>query len=237
MSLALNFMPALLLAEYLLISYREDMLSFESKALFLDRDGIIIEDAGYTKDPKLVKLIPSIVPLIQTAKSKGYLIIIVTNQSGIGRGIISLNNYKEVTHRMLKLLEQRDALSVDQIHFAPYFEHAPQPVLPYETPYFIENSWGIPHYGVWSETWRKPNLGMITHAMNQLKINLSKSLIVGDKWTDQLLAVNSDLKYGAWFCNSADSFKENSEFLSRQGEVAQKIQIVHDLTSVINLLD
>jgi len=213
------------------------MSNVEAKALFLDRDGIIIEDAGYTKDPNLVRLIPSIVPVIQTAKSKGYLIIVVTNQSGIGRSIISLENYKEVTHRMLELLEQQNALSLDQIYFAPYFEHAPHPVLPYGQPYLIENSWGIPHCGVWSETWRKPNLGMITFAKSELKINLSESLIVGDRWTDQLLAINSELKYGTWFCSSLDSFKENSEFIKNQGELAQKIHIMHDLTNVINLLE
>jgi D-glycero-D-manno-heptose 1,7-bisphosphate phosphatase len=221
------------------MSYKENM-SFSkptTKALFLDRDGIIIEDAGYTKDPHLVKLIPSIVPLIKAAQEKHYEIIIVTNQSGIGRGLISVGNYTDVTHRMLELLSEQGALHISHIYFAPYYEKATQIPLSLNQPYQIENPWNIPHVGIWSENWRKPNLGMISFAETSLNIDLSQSLIVGDRWTDQLLAVNSNLKKGAWYCSRIETLEENSEFLAHQDEKSEKISIVHDLTSVIDFLD
>lgn len=208
-----------------------------SKALFLDRDGIIIEDAGYTKDPALVKLIPSVITLIQAAHQRNYKIIIVTNQSGIGRGSIALHHYQSVTHRMLELLEAQQALYIDQIYFAPFYEFAAQPVLPIGQPYSIENKWNIPHHGVWSAEWRKPNLGMIGQAQQQFAVDLSSSLMVGDRWTDQLLAVNSSIKIGVWYCSSLESLYENSEFLSHQSQGAHKIRVVHDLSSATQWLE
>jgi len=213
------------------------MSFLKSKALFLDRDGIIIEDAGYTKDANLVRLIPEIVSLISGAQQRNYQVIIVTNQSGIGRGAISLHNYQKVTHRMLKLLEDQGALYITLICFAPYYEHAKLVPMPTRKPHQIDNPWNIPHIGIWSESWRKPNLGMIEYARSILNIDLTQSLIVGDRWTDQLLAVNSELKFGAWYCPQTSSLNENSEFLKLQGENAKKISIIDNLTSAIDLLD
>ncbi|MCS6838074.1 MAG: HAD-IIIA family hydrolase [Bdellovibrionaceae bacterium] len=208
-----------------------------SKALFLDRDGVIVYDAGYTRDPDLVCLIPGIVGLIKKAKQLGYQIFIVTNQSGIGRKRIHLDDYQAVTQRMLDLLQQQGSLFIDGICFAPYFEGSPDPVLPENQIWEVTNSYQIPHVGCWDPLWRKPQLGMISYLVKRYHLDSQQSMIVGDRWTDQLLAVHYPLKKGLWFCEHIDSFTESVNFLATQPEAVQnKIVISNHLTHFIDYL-
>ena len=93
-------------------------------ALFLDRDGVVIYDSGYAKDADQVRLMPGITDLIQRAQKKSWKVVIVTNQSGLGRGWISLSQYQAVSERMLELLSAQQIL-IDGIYFAPWFTGAP----------------------------------------------------------------------------------------------------------------
>ena len=73
-------------------------------ALFLDRDGVLIEERHYLCDPNEVSLCPGSKELVQTAHEMKWAIVIVTNQSGIARGFFGWPDYERVTDRMLKLL-------------------------------------------------------------------------------------------------------------------------------------
>ena len=73
-------------------------------ALFLDRDGVIIEDRHHTSDPADVELCPGAWQLIHHASQAGWPVIVITNQSGIARGLLSWQQYEGVTDRMLELL-------------------------------------------------------------------------------------------------------------------------------------
>jgi D-glycero-D-manno-heptose 1,7-bisphosphate phosphatase len=75
-----------------------------AKALFLDRDGTIIVDKNYLADPAGVELIPGAAAALQRATELGYLLFLLTNQSGIGRGLHSLDDARRVTDRMEELL-------------------------------------------------------------------------------------------------------------------------------------
>jgi D-glycero-D-manno-heptose 1,7-bisphosphate phosphatase len=223
-----------MLAEETKISYKE-IMSYLSKALFLDRDGIIIEDAGYTKDPNLVVLIPEIIPVIKKAHEKQYKIIVVTNQSGLGRHSISLDNYTQVTHRMFELLEKETSLHFSAVYFAPFYEQvSAHSLLPSQHFFSLENPWNIPHKGLWSFQWRKPQLGMIQQAEKDFSLDLHQSFLIGDRWTDQLLALSSPIKKGFWYCSE----KPNLEGMNDKDSTGSldKIHPVYNLTEVLPFL-
>lgn len=153
-------------------------------ALFLDRDGVIIRDAGYARDPVGVMLIPGIEELIQRARQAGWKIIVVTNQSGIGRGWIKLHQYKAVSGRMHELLEEQGS-PVDAVYFAPFFEGNADPADEFKDPAWVHR--GIPETGRWSKLWRKPQPGMLWQAARDWKLDLSRSVMIGDRATDLLV--------------------------------------------------
>jgi len=91
-----------------------------NKAIFLDRDGIInLERKDYVKTIKEFILIDGIFDVIKMIKSKGYLVIIITNQSVINRKIITENNLREIHNHFLKQAKNKNAI-VDGIYFCPH---------------------------------------------------------------------------------------------------------------------
>lgn len=125
-------------------------------AVFLDRDGTIMEEVHYCADPSLVRLIPGTRQALARLKGAGYLCVIITNQSGIGRGLITLEAY-EAVHA--ELLAQLGPGLIDATYFCP---DAP----PTES------------------LRRKPATGMVEEAVAALKIDLTRSWFVGDKQAD-----------------------------------------------------
>jgi D-glycero-D-manno-heptose 1,7-bisphosphate phosphatase len=93
-----------------------------SQAVFLDRDGTIVEDAGFLHEPGKVRLIPGAGPAIRRLNQRGYLVITVTNQSGIARGLYTVADYSAVQRRLAELLAGHDA-HLDGAYFCP---HHPQ---------------------------------------------------------------------------------------------------------------
>jgi D-glycero-D-manno-heptose 1,7-bisphosphate phosphatase len=151
--------------------------------LFLDRDGVIIRDAGYAKDSSQVHLIPGIDELIRRVHEKSGKVIVVTNQSGLGRGWITLESYQAVSGRMLELLAAK-GVSVDAIYFSPFYEpEDPGPNFLHDVNF---QHHGLRERGVWSKNWRKPMPGMIQQAALDHDIDLSKSILIGDRATDQV---------------------------------------------------
>ncbi len=153
--------------------HRED-LCFDGRrdngALFLDRDGVVIEDVDYIRDPAQVRIRPDIKETLLRAREKNFRIVIITNQSGIGRGMISWEQYDQVTLRMQTLLAQ-EGLFVDRIMRAPFFEQSQLPE------------------GLVRRSLRKPRPGMIHQAAGELRIDLSKSILVGDCASDLMAGV------------------------------------------------
>jgi histidinol-phosphate phosphatase family protein len=129
-------------------------------ALFLDRDGTVIADAHYLADPAGVRLLPGAAAAIRRANESGVPVVIVTNQSGIGRGMITQGQYEAVRDRMTELLARHGA-SVDATHHCP---HWPAIHGPCEC--------------------RKPGLGMYREAASALGLDLAQSAYVGDRWRD-----------------------------------------------------
>jgi D-glycero-D-manno-heptose 1,7-bisphosphate phosphatase len=86
------------------------------KALFLDRDGVINEDTGYVSHREHFRFIEGIVELCRTAMSKGYIIIVVTNQSGIERGYFTESDYRNLTEWMLTQFDAAGVRITEVLH-------------------------------------------------------------------------------------------------------------------------
>lgn len=127
------------------------------KALFLDRDGTIIIDRDYPGDPDEVEFIRYVPESLRIAQNE-YLLIVISNQSGVGRGLITHEQFEKVDQQFRKLLKAEN-IHVDGFY---YCIHAPE-----------EDC-----------DCRKPKPGMILEAAEKLGIDLSESYMIGDKKSD-----------------------------------------------------
>ncbi|WP_242125508.1 HAD family hydrolase [Sphingobium sp. Sx8-8] len=134
-------------------------------ALFLDRDGVINIDHGYVGDRSRFEFIPGIFALVRRARALGYLPVVVTNQSGIARGLFSEEAFFQLTEWMCDRFLQEGA-PLEAVYHCPYHPEAK-----------IER-WRADH------EWRKPRPGMLLAAANDLSIDLRASAIIGDKLSD-----------------------------------------------------
>lgn len=146
----------------------------ENKALFLDRDGVVVEDVDYLSDVSQVKLKADAVRLIRRAREQNYFIFIVTNQSGLGRGMYSVQQYEQVTAKMLTLLVA-EGLYVDRVYKAPFYEQS------------------LLSLGLIRKSLRKPRPGMLLIAKDEWCLNLSECLLVGDTATDLMAGAYAGL--------------------------------------------
>lgn len=129
-------------------------------ALFLDRDGTLIADVPYLADPTRVQLLPGAAELVQAANRIGWPVVIVTNQSGIARGLISEAQYHAVADRVVALL----AANGGHVTATYYCPHEPS----------ITGSCPC----------RKPAIGMYRSAAKDHGLTLAESVYVGDRWRD-----------------------------------------------------
>jgi len=135
------------------------------KAVFLDRDDTIIKDPGYINNPDQVNLVDGAVEALGELKALGYKLIIVSNQSGVARGIVTEDVLNEIHNRLKQLLSEK-GVSLDAIYYCPYHPEG-----------------AVKKYRRESDL-RKPNPGMILKAAKDIDIELSKSWVIGDRSRD-----------------------------------------------------
>jgi len=146
-------------------------------ALFLDRDGTIVEEIGHLRRPQDVRLIAGAAALIAAANRAGIPVVVVSNQSGIGRRLFGWDDFQAVQQRMAELLATEGA-AIDAVIACPYHSEAVAP-------------WQHPDHPA-----RKPNPGMLLHAARLLPIALKDSWIVGDRASDLAAGRNAGLRGG-----------------------------------------
>ncbi|MCS7269811.1 MAG: D-glycero-beta-D-manno-heptose 1,7-bisphosphate 7-phosphatase [Gemmataceae bacterium] len=134
-------------------------------AVFLDRDGVIIEDGGYVADAEQVRLLPGAAQAIAALNRAGWHVVVVTNQSGIARGYFSPTALEEVHDRLKQLLWCYGA-SLDAIYVCP---HHPDGV--------IDDYREACHC-------RKPQPGLLLQAAADLQLDLSQCWLIGDRPSD-----------------------------------------------------
>lgn len=145
------------------------------KALFLDRDGVINVDSGYVYKKNKFVFIDGIFSLCRNAISKGYLIIVITNQAGIGRGYYSQKDYEILTSWMCKKFLSENVL-ISKVYYSPYHPE-----------------YGLGKYKKDHES-RKPRPGMINQAIQDFNITAKDSVLIGDKFSDILAGINAGIK-------------------------------------------
>jgi D-glycero-D-manno-heptose 1,7-bisphosphate phosphatase len=142
--------------------------------LFLDRDGVIVEEAHYLADPAKVRLIDGVAAAIAACNRADIPVAVVTNQSGIARGFFNWRDFAAVQAELIRQLAAAGA-SLDVVTACAYHEI------------------GSDLYRVPDHPWRKPNPGMILAAANLLKADLARSVMVGDKRADLAAGVAAGL--------------------------------------------
>ena len=145
-----------------------------NKAVFLDRDGTINVDYGYVHQIDDFHFIDGVIDALLQLKKKGYLLVLVTNQSGIARGYFSEEQFLQLTEWFDWSLADR-GVDFDGIYYCP---HHPE---------------GQGEYREDCDC-RKPKAGMFTQAIADLNIDPSQSIMVGDKLEDLLAAENAGVK-------------------------------------------
>ena len=135
------------------------------RAVFLDRDGTIIEDVPYLSDPLKVVLINGTANAIKTLKAAGFMVIVITNQSGVGRGFYTELDVGAIHAKIDSILEN-EGTGIDDYFYCP---HEPRERCPC----------------------RKPETVMVERAVDKYSIDVEKSYVVGDKSSDLGLADNA----------------------------------------------
>ncbi len=157
------------------------------KAFFLDRDGVLNHDNGYTFKINDLKFIDGVFEFINEIKKKNFLIIVISNQSGVARGFFSPSDVKRFNEEMNKKILNKTGFKIDRFYFCPYH---------------ID---GIINRFKKETDFRKPGNKMIEKAINEFKITRDASFLIGDKDTDILSGKKSEIK--SFLFNEKNIFK------------------------------
>jgi D-glycero-D-manno-heptose 1,7-bisphosphate phosphatase len=128
------------------------------KAVFFDRDGTLIVDKVYLNDPDLIEYLPGVFEALRALRDAGFVFFVVTNQSGVPRGLVQPKNLMEI-HRRMRAAFAEQGVDFIEFYYAPYHTDHDHP-------------------------YRKPNPGMLLQAVQEYRINLGRSWMVGDRMTD-----------------------------------------------------
>lgn len=128
------------------------------KAIFFDRDGTLIVDKLYLNNPNEIEYLPKIFWALRALRDAGYVFFVVTNQSGVPRGLVTLNNLNEI-HRRIRFAFAEQGVDILDFYYAPYLtEH--------------------------DHIYRKPNPGMLLQAAQEYNLDLGASWMIGDRLSD-----------------------------------------------------
>ena len=141
-------------------------------ALFLDRDGTLIEDVGYMKSSNLIKWLPKVQDTLKVFVKNKYLLVVITNQSGIGRGLLEEKDVTSIHSKMNEQMLDLYGIVISKFYYCP---HHPEAI--------------ISKYRI-NCLCRKPGKLLFNKAIRELNINVEESICIGDKLTD-LTAANA----------------------------------------------
>ena len=182
-------------------------ISNNRKAIFFDRDGVLINDVNYIKEPKKVNLLNGVIDLIKYAKKMRFLIFVITNQSGIARGFFTWEDYEKVSNKMLEIINFPEAIC------AIYANG--------EGPNNLDNN-----------SWRKPNPSMILRAAKDFNVDLENSILVGDRLSDLISGEKAGIKTLV-HVSTGHGINERSKIIEKYSNVTESINLsmINDLSS------
>ncbi len=146
------------------------------RAVFLDRDGVLNPDEfAYLDDPNRYNLYPWTGAALRILKELGFLLFVVTNQSGIARGYFTVEQLNRVLDQMRSLI-RNEGVELDDVYYSPYFKNG------------IVEPYNIQHED------RKPGIGMFKKARAEFHFDPGRSFMIGDRETDIQFGKNAGLK-------------------------------------------
>ena len=136
-----------------------------NRAVFIDRDKTLMEDPGYVSDPQAVKLLPGVELAIKSLQQARYKVVVVTNQSGIARGMLTEDALEEIHAELRRQLSEK-GVHLDAIYYCPYHPEGT-----------------VEQYAKESDL-RKPKPGMLLRAAAEMEIDMGDSWMIGDSARD-----------------------------------------------------
>jgi len=173
-----------------------------NKAVFLDRDGTIIEDVGYISSPSQIKFIPGSIAAIKRLNEAGYKVIVITNQAGVARGITTEDMVQTVDKVMHRHILNGGA-HLDGLYYCPH--HPEHGVYPYKQ----------------ACECRKPHTGLIKKATKDHNIDLSLSFMIGDKVSDIEAGKKAGLKTA--FVLTGHGENDKNELKNKPDHIARNL--------------
>ena len=162
------------------IKYTKGTLKSKIPAIFLDRDGVINKENSNLHYQNPLEIIDGTFDAVKKINDKGFLSVIITNQSAVAKGVVSINKV-ENDHKKLEYLFSTKGSYFDRIYYCPYY-----PVKGFKGE--------VKKYKKQSR-FRKPNNGMILKAIRDLNIDTKQSYMIGDRYTDYLAAKKTNIKF------------------------------------------
>jgi len=163
-----------------ILKYKKGSLKTKIPAVFLDRDGVINKEYPNKHYQNPLEIIEGAIDAVKKINEKGFLSVIVTNQSAVAKGVVTIDKV-ERDHKKLEYLFGVHGSYIDRIYYCPYY-----PIKGFKGE--------IKKYKKKSSL-RKPNNGMLLNAINDLNIDTKKSYMVGDRNTDYLAAKKTGVKF------------------------------------------
>jgi len=174
----------------------------QTPAVFLDRDGTLIHDRHYLADPAGVELLPGAADAVARLNRAGYFVVLVTNQSGIGRGFFTEGQYEAVHRRLVDLLAAGGA-RLDAEYHCPLSPDAPDP-----------------------DGMRKPGAGMFLRAAREHDLDLARSWLVGDRLRDVSPAAQLGARAILVRSEQTEAGEAGTSVVAVVGELTTAVEIV-----------
>jgi len=181
-----------------------------NRAVFLDRDGTVTEEVGYLTSLDLLRLIRGAGKAIKRLNEAGFKVVLVTNQSGVARGYFP-ESLVDDAHILLRRMLMEDGALLDGIYYCPHHPTA-----------------GKEKYTIVCDC-RKPGTGLLDRAAEDLAIDLKRSFMVGDKWSDVELGHRAGMRS----ILVRTGFSPNDPGNKRPAQVADPDLTAHDLAEAV----
>ncbi len=143
----------------------------KQRAVFLDRDGTLNEDPGYIDRPEKIRLFPSTAEAVRRINNSGRKVVVVTNQSGVARGIVDETHLTGIHAHIINLIESAGA-RIDAVYYCPHYPNVSGGVGETGSRYLRDCDC------------RKPKPGMLLQAARDLNLDLRRSAVIGDRYLD-----------------------------------------------------
>lgn len=183
-----------------------------NKAIFLDRDGTLNVEKNYLYKIEDFEFLPGVVEALKKLQDAGYLLIIITNQSGIGRGYYSEKDFKKLNDWMLSTLKEQ-GVTINTVYYCPHLPDAK-----------------VKKYRMDCEC-RKPKLEMYNKAIKEYELDLSKCYAIGDKIRDCSICESSSCR------GFLIGGNEKNDIIDKvKAGLVPRIKYAFDLASAVNII-